>query len=129
MATVSHTPQIARIAAAMVGPGWRWDPGFGFPASRSSVLGSFQQVRQLGPVDGDAPRLIARKQVRGTRGAGDGSAERVTKRQRTRSAHLRFTWVSYPTLEEARQALRERGFVPEFIEAACLPKFLERKDE
>ena len=38
----------------MVGPGWRWDPGFGFPASRSSVLGSFQQVRQLGPI-----RLVA----------------------------------------------------------------------
>jgi len=38
--------------------------------------------------------------------------------------------VSYPTLEEARQALRERGFDPEVIEAARRPKFLEhRKDE
>jgi len=38
--------------------------------------------------------------------------------------------VSYPTLEEARQALRERGFDPEVIEAARLPKFLEHpKDE
>jgi hypothetical protein len=38
--------------------------------------------------------------------------------------------VSYPTLEEARQALREHGFDPEVIEAARRPKFLEhRKDE
>ena len=38
--------------------------------------------------------------------------------------------VSYPTLEEARQALREHGFDPEVIEAARLPKFLEHpKDE
>jgi len=37
--------------------------------------------------------------------------------------------VSYPTLEEAHQALREHGFDPEVIEAARRPKFLERKDE
>ncbi len=32
---------------------------FGFPASRSSVLGSFQQVRQLCDVGGDPARFIA----------------------------------------------------------------------
>jgi hypothetical protein len=36
--------------------------------------------------------------------------------------------VTYPTLEEAREALRQRGFDPAVIEAARIPKFIEHKE-
>jgi hypothetical protein len=36
--------------------------------------------------------------------------------------------ITYGTLEEAREALRERGFDPAVIEAARMPKFIEHKE-
>jgi hypothetical protein len=39
----------------------------------------------------------------------------------------RVAVVCYPTIEEARNALRERGIDPLVIEAAMQPKFLEHK--
>jgi hypothetical protein len=47
---------------------------------------------------------------------------------RKSSDHSHTVEIKYPSLEDARKALRDRGFDPTVIEAAQKPKFITQQN-